>query len=41
MMHWKDSKNILEKIVKNHKFKGVGVILIKMVDASLNYLIKI
>jgi hypothetical protein len=40
MMLWKDSKKILEKIVKKHTLKGVGVIFIEMVDASLNYLIK-
>jgi hypothetical protein len=31
MVHSKDSKNILEKVVKKHWFKGVGMILIKVV----------
>jgi len=32
-MHGKNFKNILEKIVKKHKFKRVGVMFIKVVDA--------
>jgi hypothetical protein len=31
-MHWKDSKRILEKVMEKHKFKGVGVIPIKVVE---------
>jgi hypothetical protein len=41
MMHQKDSKKILEKIMRKHKFKGVSVIPIEVVDTSLSYLIKI